>query len=271
MNNEYFEQANRLPISTHFTTGVPQTQLQVAFREHYNLWKNWFPKKRTLRSLEVGCGRGNMSLYLNDDGIITYMLDASKDALDSAKANFKYHGKRGHYFHARADNMPFPDEYFDVVFSVGLLEHLSPVGDSVKEMFRVTRRGGTIIYYVVPDKWSVQDLFKPINLVLRKLFGKDQQSKKPRELMIRTAFSFEQYEQLIMQATKQTDVYSCGTFPIPLISHSVDYPFTPMWKPIEWLTAKIMRGYLWLREIYVQRWICSPTFGQGYLYIQVKK
>lgn len=268
MTNEYFNEANKQPLNSHFTKGVPQTQLQVAFQEHYNLWKKWFPKRRSLRSLEVGCGRGNMSLYLNDDGIVTYLLDNSAVALGAAFENFNLHGKRGHYHKADANSMPFKDGYFDIVFSVGLLEHFVFPAPAIREIWRVCRNGGVIIYYVVPEKWSVQSLFKPINWILAKLF----RNTKPLEsTMYRGIAPLEYYEHQIIDATGQADIYSCGTFPIPLISHSVNYPFSPMCWPFEWLMAKTMRIYLWFREMYAQRWVCSPRWGQGYLYIQVKK
>ncbi|MEM5835084.1 MAG: methyltransferase domain-containing protein [Candidatus Aenigmatarchaeota archaeon] len=43
------------------------------------------------------------------------------------------------------EKLPFPDEYFDIVYSKNLLEHLRNPGFAIEEMFRVLKKGGKII------------------------------------------------------------------------------------------------------------------------------
>ncbi len=47
------------------------------------------------------------------------------------------------------DRLPFPDEYFDLVVSQAVLEHVEHPGKVVREMLRVLKRGGEI-YAEVP-------------------------------------------------------------------------------------------------------------------------
>ena len=41
--------------------------------------------------------------------------------------------------------LPFPDNYFDIVYSKNLFEHLTNLGFTMKEMKRVLKRGGKLI------------------------------------------------------------------------------------------------------------------------------
>ena len=46
---------------------------------------------------------------------------------------------------ADVKTMPFPDNYFDAVMCVAILDHVSPASDSAKEIARVLKRGGVFI------------------------------------------------------------------------------------------------------------------------------
>jgi SAM-dependent methyltransferase len=50
------------------------------------------------------------------------------------------------------EKLPFPDNFFDEVYSRNLLEHAKNVGFVLKEMVRVTKKGGTLI--IVTDNAS---------------------------------------------------------------------------------------------------------------------
>ena len=46
---------------------------------------------------------------------------------------------------ASGDAIPFPDEYFDVIYSVSVIEHIPNPLPTVQEMYRVLQHGGTLI------------------------------------------------------------------------------------------------------------------------------
>jgi ubiquinone/menaquinone biosynthesis C-methylase UbiE len=47
-----------------------------------------------------------------------------------------------------AENLPFADESFDLVFSWGVIHHSSDMDKALSELVRVCRRGGTIVVMV---------------------------------------------------------------------------------------------------------------------------
>jgi ubiquinone/menaquinone biosynthesis C-methylase UbiE len=52
------------------------------------------------------------------------------------------------YVEASAENMPFPDEYFDVVSSLNSLDHVEDVARAIAEMIRVLKTDGSLLLLV---------------------------------------------------------------------------------------------------------------------------
>ena len=100
--------------------------------------------------LDLGCGAG-LDLYFYARAVgangKVYGLDISEDMVNKAKSNMEATGiknfeiKRGH-----SDNLPFQDNFFDVVASNGIY-NLSPDKEKVMcEVFRVLRPGGRTVF-----------------------------------------------------------------------------------------------------------------------------
>ena len=104
-------------------------------------------KKEGLTILEPGCGSGLMSSYLAKKNIVT-VLDISEIALCVAKDNFNNKNARGEFVLGDLHNMSFRDDSFDVVWNQGVLEHFKDPTAAIKEMIRVTKRGGYIIIFI---------------------------------------------------------------------------------------------------------------------------
>ena len=55
-------------------------------------------------------------------------------------------------------SLPYPDGFFDVVVSVGVLEHVRESGGeeraSLKEIRRILKPGGAFVGYHIPNRWS---------------------------------------------------------------------------------------------------------------------
>ncbi len=86
---------------------------------------------RPARVLEIGCAAGPIVKHLNDLGVEAHGIDVSEWAV----AN-RFHSN---VIQASADDLPYPDNSFDLVFSVHALEHLpDAVADGAfAEMSRV--------------------------------------------------------------------------------------------------------------------------------------
>ncbi len=102
------------------------------------------PKKKGLRILDVGCGTGTFNIlpiinHLGDADI--YGIDISREMIQIASKRFP----KLKFKVADAHRLPFESDFFDVVISRQVLEHLKEPLRALKEMKRVVKRGGTII------------------------------------------------------------------------------------------------------------------------------
>jgi len=112
------------------------------------------------RVLEIGCGTA-VDLYIvaNRDKCQSYGIDLSGEALKVASSigkSFKY---KAHFVKGDAFRLPFSDNSFDLVFSQGVLEHLTDDRAAAKEQIRVLKPGGKLTISV-PQKYTVYTLVK---------------------------------------------------------------------------------------------------------------
>ncbi len=113
------------------------------------------------RVLEVGCGRGATLLELARRGADVVGLDYSEEAISVCRAFARGTAIRGGVNFVKADalEMPFPDESFDFVFSVGLIEHFEDPTRILAEQYRVLKNGGHCLVQV-PQKYSIYTILK---------------------------------------------------------------------------------------------------------------
>lgn len=92
-------------------------------------------------ALDVGCGEGRFCRIMRQHGISTVGVDPTSALLDRAR----HLDPAGEYRSARAEELPFPDEQFDLVISYLSLIDIADAGRAIGEMDRVLRRGGTLL------------------------------------------------------------------------------------------------------------------------------
>lgn len=108
--------------------------------------------------LDVGCGTGRYLAQFLPRGATTG-VDISLPMLQEAEKNT---GGRATLIQADAESLPFKDQEFDVVTCSYLLENLNGPEDNpekvLQEMYRVTKKGGQIIF-------TVETWYSMINLI----------------------------------------------------------------------------------------------------------
>lgn len=127
------------------TTTRPVTQYPDQLASHL---ANRFGMKPGQQLLDVGFGRGDFLRAFARVGLKVSGVDQSPSALESC-ADLDVHSCC-----AGRDQLPFPDESFDIVFHKSLLEHLDDPEPLMEETLRVLRPGGRLIV-LVPD-WISQ-------------------------------------------------------------------------------------------------------------------
>jgi len=100
--------------------------------------------------LDVGCGMGlDYEMYKSNNSNIKYCgVDACNGFI---KENKKNHPEAD-FRVARAQELPFEDESFDLVTCRGVLEHLDSPEEAIGEIARVSKGDVVLIWFLIPGK-----------------------------------------------------------------------------------------------------------------------
>lgn len=99
-----------------------------------------------LHVLDVGCGGGFSCEFLAHRGATVSGIDRSQQCILTAKAHAEQNGLSIDYQHGFAENLPYPENSFDVVVCVDVLEHVADVQQTVLEIHRVLKAGGIFCF-----------------------------------------------------------------------------------------------------------------------------
>src|SRR4051794_5175685 len=95
--------------------------------------------------LDLGCGTGQMSLYLARAVRVVVGADLSLASLRLASAAARKFGVRAHFVQTDLHHAALPDGAFDVVYSSGVLHHTPDPRAAFAHAARLVKPGGTII------------------------------------------------------------------------------------------------------------------------------
>lgn len=213
----------------------PQTQRQFNLYHYFEHIKRTITTKPYKTSLELGAGRGTISLYLKKQlGFEVTLNDLSSEAMDLARANFALHNETANFVVSDATKLPFPDNSFDLVTSIGLMEHLENYQPILKEAYRVLRKGGCMIQINIPQKKSIQILNIYYRRIL-KFFRKQLKEDFPR--------NHDTPEQYAHNARSVgfINVQTHDVNPFPL--------FVPLPLFVDRILTKLYRGILYIRTL----------------------
>jgi SAM-dependent methyltransferase len=100
------------------------------------------------RVLEVGCGAGTDLARFAKGGALVTGIDIASSAIELARANFEQQGLRGDFQIANGEQLPCPDESFDLVYAHGVVQYTADPKRLVEECRRVLAPGGEAIFQV---------------------------------------------------------------------------------------------------------------------------
>ena len=252
----------------HWTRGEPRNQIQLAFRRHWLTFQKLIgERKGKARCLEVGCGRGSLSAYFADDDWDCSLLDLSSTAIDQAIKAFSENNLKGDFQIGNCLNMPFDDSSFDIVFSIGLLEHFENLESVIAEQHRVLDSDGLFIAYVVPHiPDNCQRKFEWINELLRKLLPSETSDALSGKSEVYRSDSLSPPYLRILEELNFHDIGHSGIYPLPLISHSPEFPFSLLPDEAELSLVNTFQEWLLSNEgNNNDPWLCEEGEGQAFI------
>ena len=137
----------------HFSEMYPQWES--------NFWDYMFPRTaesfRGKKVLDAGCGMGRHAYYAAQYGAEVWAVDIS-DAVEVAAKNNRETGVR--IIQADLNYLPFREESFDLVYSMGVLHHLPDPKRAFQNLLRFVRPGGEfrMFLYWAPERQPLKRL-----------------------------------------------------------------------------------------------------------------
>lgn len=154
------DQWNEDACGSHYVEEAQEGTLEwylEAEAYRYGVYGPWMPKVMEFdrhtgkKVLEVGAGMGTDLAQFARNGAITTDLDLSAGHLAHAKRNFALRGLSGEFVHGDGEELPFPDNSFDVVYSNGVIHHTPDTIGVARDMLRVLKPGGKAIIMVYAE------------------------------------------------------------------------------------------------------------------------
>lgn len=132
---------------------------------------------KNAKILEAGCGIGRVVKYLYDNGFTDVNgIEIDKDAVDFQNTFFPELKVK----HANVLALPYPNNFFDVILSYGVIEHFPDGPDAPMKAMNNALKTGGIAIVTVPSFNKIRQIKYFYRLfdvrkynVIRKLFGKN--------------------------------------------------------------------------------------------------
>lgn len=117
-------------------------------REHMAVVEMPLDRLKGLSVLEIGSGAGGHSALFARHGARVAALDLAGERARATQGKFEILGERAREcqaFQGDAENLPFPDDCFDIVYSNGVLHHTVSTEQAIGELRRVLKPGGQFV------------------------------------------------------------------------------------------------------------------------------
>ena len=127
-----------------------------------------FQQARGLRVLEVGLGAGTDFLQWLRAGAIAYGRDLTQASVALVKERLQLEGFTADVAQGDAEALDFPDDFFDLYYSWGVLHHTPNTEKAVAEAYRVLKPGGILrimlYHYPSVSAFLIWMLYGPLRL-----------------------------------------------------------------------------------------------------------
>ena len=122
---------------------------------------------KPIKAIDVGCGAGHYVSELKKRGVNIFGSDISKKMIEATKFNnTKEQLNTDKFLCADCQSLPFSDNSFDVVFCIGVLSYVSDELAIFKELKRIVKKDGLIIFNV-PNLLKLRNVLDPYYYIFK--------------------------------------------------------------------------------------------------------
>jgi len=141
------------------TMGTPSFIRRIEWRR---MLEYLYPKEGE-RILDIACGAGELGLKIAERGCEVSGIDMSKDAINSARRLAERERVACEFRVGNAEDLPYPDGYFDKIVCSSSLEHFNDDIKALKEMCRVLKPDGSVVMTVDSLTYPISDELKDVH------------------------------------------------------------------------------------------------------------
>ncbi|MFN5496117.1 MAG: class I SAM-dependent methyltransferase [bacterium] len=124
-----------------------------------------FKRSNGLKTLEIGVGLGADHQSFAEGGADLHGIDLTPRAIEHTSRRLALFGLSSKLAQGDAENLPFADDTFDLVYSWGVLHHSPDTPKAFQEVLRVLKPGGQA-RVMIYSKWSLIGLMLWIRYAL---------------------------------------------------------------------------------------------------------
>lgn len=159
------------PGSPEFFETYDEIRNNIEFKYCFPLLK-LESKLKGKKVLDVGCGNGWLLSQFAKRDAEAHGIDLTQKAVDISIKRFGRMGLVGVFQKASAEDLPFEDNKFDVVTSLGVIHHTPETELSAKEIIRVCKPGGRVLIAVYFENLLIKRWFYPATRLFLSFLGR---------------------------------------------------------------------------------------------------
>lgn len=136
-----------------------EMEIDYIGNEYFDIVSDKHISNRSL-VLDVGCGSGRWTKFIAPKVGFVEAIDPSSAVIQAAKMNAGAGNVR--ITQASVEHIPFPDNSFDLVFSLGVLHHIPDTQSAMNACVRKVRQDGHFLVYLYYDLDNRGILFRTV-------------------------------------------------------------------------------------------------------------
>jgi 2-polyprenyl-6-hydroxyphenyl methylase/3-demethylubiquinone-9 3-methyltransferase len=118
-----------------------------GFRNELKYFRRIKPLSPTDKFLDVGCGPGLLTEFMIEQGVNGLGIDIDAQLVKTAKTRLEKREMKAGFLVGRTEQLPYRDGVFDICVANSLLEHALDWEATLKEITRILKPGGLLVFY----------------------------------------------------------------------------------------------------------------------------